>query len=214
CYTPYWWDPLSPWGPCGAKVPRPDPDLAANGQGLAQQWAMTILEHPVAYAVHRLKHFNSSLLFLVPPKHIRLTPEYRTDNPARPPMELVSERDNKLDIVRKNPLIWPVTWLAWGIVLLAFIHREPAQGRAALARVLIVSALGYSGAYLVIGVATDMRYHYWSLLAVMIASLAVLPELRAGWRRRARGLLGGLALVALVVGAGVATRLTDFRGLV
>lgn len=214
CYSPYWWDSLSPWGRCGAKVDRPDKDLAANGDGLLQQWALTILEHPGEYAVHRLKHFNSSLLFLVPPKHIRLTPEYRTDDPARPPLEVVTGRDVRLDPLRKNFLVWPVTWLAWGLVLLAFLAYRPAEGAVGLARVLVVSALGYSGAYLVIGVATDMRYHYWSLLAVLLASLVVLPQLLAGWRARSRVLFGGIAFVVLVVGLGMAARLADWRALV
>lgn len=213
CYSPYWWDSLSPWGRCASRVDRPNRDLAANGDGLGQQWALTILEHPVAYAQHRLKHFNSSLLFLVPPKHLRLAPEYRTDDPAWKPMEVVTERDLRLDPLRKNFLTWPVTWLAWGLALLAFLAGRAPEGSTGFARVLVVSALAYSGAYLVVGVATDMRYHYWSLLAVMLATLLAGRELAQGWRERSRVLWGGLAFVAVVITLGMAARLADWQAL-
>ncbi len=212
CYTPYWWDSLSPWGRCASRVHRPDTSHATIGEGLPLQWAKTIAEHPRAYAIHRLKHFNSSVLFAVPPKHIRLTPEYQTGDPAFPPMEIVTERDIKFDLLRKNPFIWPVTWLVWGAFLLAFLARQPATHSVLLARALIVSALGYSLAYLVVGVATDMRYHYWTLIAMLVATLLAMPQLAQGLRTRCAPLLAGLAAVGLVVAIGVATRLLDFQG--
>lgn len=214
CYTPYWWDSLSPWGRCSAKVHRPNGDLVTITEGLTLQWAKTILQHPVAYAAHRLKHFNSSLLFAVPLKHIRLTPEYRTDDPAIAPREVVTERDVRLDLLRKNPFVWPVTWLVWGGFVLAFISRENPSPTVQLAKVLLVSALGYSCAYLLVGVATDMRYHYWSLMSVLVGTLLVLPLLAQGLRRRSALLLGAIGATALAVSIGVATRLLDFRAFV
>jgi hypothetical protein len=215
CYSPYWWDSLSMWGPCADKVHRPDPDTPTLPDGLTKQWAQSIAAHPVAYLEHRLKHFNSALLFAVPSKHIRFTAEYRTDNPARPPMEVVTERDIKLDIVRKNPFVWPCAWLAWAGCLLALLRRDDvAQRGSTFARVLCVSALGYSGAYLLIGVATDMRYHYWSLLAVMLASLVAGPRLLQLWRENRRPVLASAGIVGAVVLVGIATRLLDYRGLV
>jgi hypothetical protein len=210
CYTPFWWDPVSSWGPCGALVHRAHPDAVTVGDGLAAQWLKTIATHPVAYATHRLKHFNSSILFAVPPKHIRLTPEYNTT----PPMGIVTESELKWDIVRKNPLVWPVTWLAWGILLAVLLagSRRGTQGQ--LATVLVASALCYSGAYLVIGVATAMRYHYWPLIAILIATLLCLPQLIADLRARSGALLWGIGAVALVVGLGVAARILDFQGFV
>jgi hypothetical protein len=215
CYSPYWWDSLSPWGSCGAKVHRPHADLVTITEGLTLQWAKTILQHPVAYAAHRLKHFNSSLLFAVPLKHIRLTPEYRTENLTIAPREVVTERDVRLDLLRKNPFVWPITWLVWGVFMLAFISREISFSPSVqLAKVLIVSALGYSCAYLLIGVATDMRYHYWSLISILVGTLLTLPLLAQGLRSRSGLLLGGIGATVLVVTIGVATRLLDFRAFV
>ncbi|MCY7369490.1 MAG: glycosyltransferase family 39 protein [Polaromonas sp.] len=214
CYTPYWWDSLSPWGRCGSRVARPDPVFVAAGDGLAVQWASAIAAHPLAYAQHRLKHFNSALLFAVPLKHIRLTPEYRTDDPAISPMEQITERDIRLDLLRKSPAIWPVVWLVWAMALLVFATRLPAEPNVLVARVLLVSALGYSGAYLIAGVATDMRYHYWSMISILLSSVVLLPELVRFLRQKSALLWGGLAAVGLVTGIGVLTRVLDYQALV
>jgi len=211
CYTPYWWDSFSPWGACAARVDRPDTDHATWGEGLSAQWAATIAAHPRAYAAHRLEHFNSSLMFAVPLKHIRLTPEYRGVNPGFKPLETVTAGDIRFDLVRKNPLVWPATWVAWAAVMLVFLWRRGSSPAAFLARVLVVSALGYSLAYLVIGVATDIRYHYWAILATVVATLFALPELGEGLRIRSRPLVGGLACVGMVVLLGLAARLLDFQ---
>jgi hypothetical protein len=87
CYSAYWWDSLSTWGRCADHVHRPDPDTQTLPDGLESQWAHAIAAHPIAYAEHRLKHFNSALLFAVPLKHIRFTPE------AEPP-----ERQQRLGV--------------------------------------------------------------------------------------------------------------------
>jgi len=211
CYTPFWWDSFSAWGPCGRSVHRPDNDRATLGEGLAAQWLKTIREHPGAYLTHRLKHFNSELFFAVPLKHMRLTPEYRVDDPHFRPYEVFSAASVKYDLVRRNPTTWPVTWLAWGTVLMLFLGRRPPTQGVLLARVLVISALGYTLAYLLIGVATDIRYHYWSMLATAIATLLVLPHMVRGFKRRNPILTGGSALVGLVVVIGLVTRLLDFQ---
>jgi hypothetical protein len=211
CYTPYWWDSLSPWGRCAALVNRPDTDHATWGEGLSTQWARAIAEHPIAYAIHRLKHFNSAVLFVVPLKHVRLTPEYRAGDPTFKPMEIFSQRDIHFDLVRKNPLFWPVTWLIWGGFLLGFLGRQSPTPAVLLARVLVVSALGYSAAYLVIGIATDMRYHFWSMMGLIVATLLAMPLLTQGWRSRSGWLIGGLAAAGAVTAIGVAARLLDFQ---
>lgn len=211
CYTPFWWDSFSSWGPCGPLVQRPDPERATEGKGLAKQWLRTIAEHPTAYMTHRLKHFNSEVMFAVPLKHLRLTPEYRGDDPSFKPLEVFSPANIRFDLVRKNPSTWPVTWLVWGVVLFAFLARRTPTTSVLLARALVVSALGYSLAYLVVGVATDFRYHYWSMLATLLATLLVLPQVARGWRRGVAVLRGGVGVLALVVAAGVLARLMDFQ---
>ncbi|MCM2252937.1 MAG: hypothetical protein NDJ19_11310 [Ramlibacter sp.] len=62
-----------------------------------------------------------------------------------------------------------------------------------------------------IGISTDMRYHYWSILDILAATVLVLSLLGAAWRRRERSLPWSLAGVAGVVLAGVLARLLDVR---
>lgn len=214
CYSPYWWDTLSPWGKCASRVYRPDPTFVAWGEGLPTQWVETIAAHPVAYAIHRLKHFNSSLHFVVPLKHSRLVPDYQPNDPAFKALEVFTERDIKFDLLRKSPLLTPATWLVWGVVLLVLVAPCEESSRIGLARVLIVSALGYSCAYLLIGVATDMRYHYWSIIAILLATLLLLPQLGSGLRNRSKTLIVGLAAVGVVVAIGTWSRVTDFQAFV
>lgn len=211
CYTPFWWDTFSSWGPCGALVHRHDPDRATTGDGLALQWVKTIRDHPAAYLAHRLKHFNSELFFAVPLKHLRLAPEYRGGDSHFPPYAVFTPSEVKFDLVRKNPSTWPVTWFVWAGVLALFLARHAPTPPVLFARALLFSALGYTAAYAVIGVATDFRYHYWSMLATAIATLIVLPHIGHGFRTRAPVLTGGAALVALVVAIGLVTRLLDFQ---
>jgi hypothetical protein len=211
CYTPYWWDSFSPWGRCASRVNRPDSEHATLGEGIARQWLTTIREHPLAYAAHRLKHFNSEIYFAVPLTHQRLAPEYRGDLPDSKSFQVFTPRQVQFDLVKRNPAVWPVTWLVWGAVLLLFLAKHLPTAPVVFARVVLVSALAYSCAYLVIGVATDFRYHYWSILVTMISTLLVWPELRRGWKERSRALVGGLALLGVVVLAGLATRLLDFQ---
>ena len=210
CYTPYWFDTLSPWGRCASKLIRPDPDFITDGKGITLQWLKTIAAHPVSYAIHRLKHFNSELLFVVPLKHIRFTPEYlRSGDGVK--ADVITERDIKMDLLRKPPFSWPIVWLVWSVPLLIFLSRQKAEPHVFLARALSVSALGYSAAYLLIGVATDIRFHYWTILALIVANIVVLPELVQGFRQRSATLWWGLAVVALVTFVAIAARLLDFK---
>lgn len=219
CYTPYWWDSLSAWGRCAARVHRPPPEgdfsYITLPEGMTVQWARAIAAHPVDYLVHRLKHFNSSLLFLVPRKHVRFTPEYGS-GPDWTPIAQVSDREVRLDLLRKNPASWPAVWLVWGGFLALWLARKPGQSTGAavpLALALAISALAYSGAYLLVGVATDMRYHFWSLLALLLATALTLPQWWRGLREGAPLLWAGAGAAAGVVVLGTAARLADWRGL-
>jgi hypothetical protein len=147
----------------------------------------------------------------VPLTHQRFAPEYRGDNPGVRPFQVFTPRQVQFDLVRRNPAVWPVTWIVWAAVLLLFLARHAPTPPVVFARVLLVSGLGYSGAYLLIGVATDVRYHYWTILAAMIATLLVWPEIRRGVSERSHALFGGLAALGVVVLIGLATRVLDFQ---
>ena len=151
CYTPLFWDTLSTER-CGFSYQK------IRGS-ITGEWLNAIANHPLAYAQHRLMHFNSTTFFLVPAM------QQCVEAPE------MHECDQSLltDALTKNPLLWPVTWLAVGLLLL-FAKPDP------FARNLCLSGLLYGFAYLLVGVASDFRYFYWTELAVQAAIVLHLAE--------------------------------------
>jgi hypothetical protein len=184
CYEPRGWDSLSPWGdecrffwnrlavsrdlrgviehldarPAMGAEPNPD---------LSRLWVAAIIRHPQAYARHRLANF--SLEMQVPP-YLDLTPETMV-----PPLRVLY-----------GVVTAPALWLAIGAGLLALLASARSRCRSAsidAALALILSGLPYSCAYLIIGVATESRYLFWSLIAIFVALAISASELSMSWRR-------------------------------
>lgn len=179
CYTPVRWDPLAPWGECSFFWNRLaiSPDL----QGIAEEldarsvmglkhnpdllnhWITAIVHHPLAYARHRVAHFSSEIWRGVS------TATPGTAGP--PPLSTVL-----YDFVTASAL-----WLAVGaslLIRLAFASSVGCKASIDAALALLLSGLSYGSAYLIIGVATELRYLFWSLMAIFAALVISLPELR------------------------------------
>lgn len=160
CYTPLFWDALD----------RCMAPLSAIKPSLTQEWVTAIAKHPLAYAQHRIAHFNRAIFFIVPPiQQCVDAPAYHTCD--------FSRHGLIRDTVQKNALLWPVTWLVIGLALLA----APLERTA---RALVASALLYGFAYAIVGVASDFRYFYWTELAIQLAILVQMATVgRIGnWR--------------------------------
>ncbi|HMA72308.1 MAG TPA: hypothetical protein VKP67_12580 [Xanthobacteraceae bacterium] len=204
CYTPIQWDTLSPWGNCrffwdrlavshdvqevekltpmAAMEAPPNPDLP-------KYWVASIIAHPLAYAQHRLAHFNSEIYFLAQPRRDNVAPSVPMGEQAgdAPAVSLMRELPQMLYEVLKTPAFW----LAVGISLLVLLAspslpRPPAAAEAALS--LVISGLLYTCAYLVIGVATDLRYQFWSMVATFTALVIRLSVPRVPFRHVSRGI--------------------------
>ncbi|MBO0757970.1 MAG: hypothetical protein J2P54_19160 [Bradyrhizobiaceae bacterium] len=175
CYKPRGWDPLSPWGECrffwnrlavsrdlqgiienldgrSAMGAEPNPDLL-------DLWVAAIIRHPLAYATHRLANFSSEMT----------APPYLDFNATMiaPPYRVL------YDVVTA-----PALWLAIGAVLLlqlASARSLPRSASTDAALTLVLSSLPYSCAYLIIGVGTESRYLYWSLIAIFAALVIHAP---------------------------------------
>lgn len=217
CYTPYFWDTFSPWGYCKIVSERLGPANSAPRQELGKQWLHAIVTHPVAYLDHRLRVFNSEMFFLVPARHCRLAPGCGVDNPWVYPGSSAStaemNKEIRLDYLKKNFLGWPVFWLAMGAAIMLLVRewRASTAGRAGVA--LLLSGELYLLPYIVVGVASDVRYAYWAIMAILLAGLLLVPFMRAQLMRRGAPLVCAVLLVSLVLVAGFAARLADFRGL-
>ncbi|HEY1545461.1 MAG TPA: hypothetical protein VGG01_23920 [Xanthobacteraceae bacterium] len=180
CYDPTFWDRLSPWGQCGffwnrlavsrdqqASVENVDARTAMGATpnpDLRDLWIAAIVHHPLAYAQHRLTHFFSEIS--------RGASSRDPDSTAPSPSYLIL-----YDWVTAS-----AAWLALGVGLLVWLaaahtSSRPASRDAALA--LLLSALPFAFAYLIIGVATELRYMLWSLIAIFTAAVLSLPPLRS-----------------------------------
>jgi hypothetical protein len=179
CYDPYGWDSYSDW------APRPCPLGFDAVQSLVDDedvqptklWLHAVLSHPLAYAEHRLVHFNLSTWFLVPegPKFTAWTDSvpnpwgYRVQQNGT--LRAVS---SLADGAAKTPLGWPIFWIAAAFA--ALIVGVAARARPAVVAVA-ASAFLYGAGYLVFGVATGMRYYMWTISGAAIAAILVSAEL-------------------------------------
>jgi hypothetical protein len=74
----------------------------------------------------------------------------------------------------------PAFWLAIGACLLVVLTATHAPGHSAgveAALALVISGLLYTCAYFVVGVATDLRYQFWSMVATFTALVISLSGL-------------------------------------
>jgi hypothetical protein len=190
CYAPAYWDHLAPWGECGffwnrlavsrdlqgivEKLDAPALMAAEPNADLRDLWLAAIIRHPLAYARHRLDHFASEIW--------RGASVGEPDG-REPPAVVLYDRVTASAI-----------WLAIGAALLIQLARVRALRRSAwidAALALLLSALPYACAYLMIGVATELRYLLWSLMAIFTALVISLPELRMPLARRHRSVAPG-----------------------
>jgi hypothetical protein len=170
-----------------------------------------VISHPGAYAQHRLKVFNSMMYFFVPAKHCRLVESCGVPDLAPGLWLQVSPQDIRLDYITKNFLAWPVTWMVLGVCMVALLGLSSASAPLSASRTLLVSGLGYSLAYFIVGVATGVRYHYWTIVAVLTAFIVAFPLLVSRVRTMDRTVMVCFVLLALTLGAGLFARLADIQ---
>jgi hypothetical protein len=183
CYEPAYWDRLSPWGECGFFWIRlavaPDRQAAhenvdartamgaAPNPHLRGLWIRAIVRHPGAYARHRLAHFASEI------SRGASSSEPESAAPKSPYLTLY------------DWLTAAALWLPLGfglLIHLASARQNTSAASRAAALALLLSGLPYAFAYLFIGIATELRYLLWSLIAIFAAAVISLPAPRGASR--------------------------------
>lgn len=197
CVKAFFWDPLGDPLACGSATQR----LWAESEStLYARLGEAAAAHPLAYAAHRLSHWNSTERWLVPPGLIDARPpEEAEPNDAgltTPASAIVPVWQHAAGIEAETPLGWPIFWTAVALLLVApaWKRRGEAAGGAAFA--LIVSALMLEASFLFVSISSDLRYHLWPMAAAPLALLLLSDVLRP---RRAQWLaaVGALSLVSL-----------------
>jgi hypothetical protein len=182
CYDPYGWDSYSDWAktPCPLGFDRIQSLVDNDDLSPRTLWLRAIAAHPLAYAEHRLTHFNLSTWFLVPEG-----PDFTAWSQSVPNPWGFQVRGNFLlravnavaDAAAQTPAGWPIFWI--GVALAALLAGISAKVRPEVLAIA-ASAFAYGMGYLIVGVATGIRYYFWTMTAAALAAVLVIGEMRSG----------------------------------
>lgn len=203
CYSPVKWDPYSWWvaAPCPIGFESVRLAFEASGRSPYLFLARAILRHPLAYAEHRLAHFNINARFLVHDEIERPVTDQSAPNDwnyritPNPGQRLI---DRAALLSARTPLGWPVWWMALALGVLMIAPRLRSRG---ILIPVALSALLYGLGYLVFSVAAELRYHLWTMTGTAIAAILSAGDLANGSpvsRRRLTLALAPAVLVAIL----------------
>ena len=201
CYDPTLWDAYAWWTvtPCPIGWATVGDKLTAPGTSAVGWWLRQIARHPVAYAEHRLAHFNRNLRLWVADGPVQVVPDQPQPNPyGYAPNRSVFTRtiDAAAAVQARLPLGWPAWWLALAAGVLIV---SPVLPSRTVAAPLACSALLYGGGYLVLSVASDVRYHLWTMIAALAAVVIAASDGRRVRVSRRRLLLATAPVVVVTL---------------
>ena len=205
CYSPVSWDRYAWWGPapCAIGFETLRAPLEA-GHGPYAWWATAVVQHPLAYAEHRLAHFDRNTRFLVRDADL---PTLSLASDPNPWGFTVAPNSGRSGVAQAatwllaTPPGWPICWLALGVGLLVL---RPSLGDSAGA--MAWSAVLYAFSYLPLSVASEVRYHFWTMTAIGVAAVLTLTRRETWEMPRWRIWLAGAPLLVVAAG-GVIARL-------
>ena len=202
CARPFFWDPLGDPDHCGPALDR----LRAVPVGTVDRlWLVSILQHPLAYAGHRIAHVNSTERWLVPAQWPDANPPQATepnDLKLASPGPVAVAWQRLAGVLVETPLGWPIAWIVVAGGALAVAAGRLRTASRDLATALLGSALLLEASFAVLSIASDLRYHLWPMIAAALGAV-VLADGTPVPRRTA--LVGAVALM-MVVGTGIAAR--------
>jgi hypothetical protein len=172
CYTPRYWDVYG-WGGCEEVYENLKPQF---GWPLTRMWLEALAADPVSYLAHRIAHINVFLQFICRDcKQMIYTGAQSTnqDEFTFTPTVLYEAIDLASEAINDSPFGRPYVWLAlcfaWSLA--AFAIPDPVTQRITLS--IAASGALYASAFAVVGIASDYRYIYWTMLCALIATPAV-----------------------------------------
>jgi len=207
CYDASEWDSYSDWAlkACPLGFDRMQPMVDDEDFDPRSVWIHAILAHPLAYAEHRLIHYNLETWLIVPRGPPFTAWSQSVDNPWHfrvHPNPVLRAVTTVADAAGATPLGWPFFWIS--VALAAFLVALAAR-LSAVAQAVAASAFLYGAGYAVVGVAAGMRYYVWTISGAAIAAVLVIGELRASRSRLGRSftiLAAAIVVVPLAIGIG------------
>jgi hypothetical protein len=199
CVKPFFWDSLTDPAGCEDATERLLEEPASR---LYEQLARAAVAHPLAYAAHRLAHWNSTERWLVPAGLPDAGPDAEAEPNAfgltGPQSDLAYTWQDKAAAEAATPLGWPIVWTALALLLLPLAWRRRSGPAGSLALALAASAVALEASFLVVSIASDLRYHLWPMTASALA-LILLSD-RIDLRRRRSIASAGLLVCVAVAG--------------
>lgn len=202
CYSPVNWDPYAWWGPdpCPIGFDLIKAKLKASGESPYRLWITAIATHPIAYAEHRLMHFNANTHFLIARDAQRAIPAQSDPNPWNqhvPPNPAFAAIDGTALWSATWPIGWPVCWIAAALGTLMVAPGLPSR------RIIIplaASSAAYGLGYALVSVASETRYHLWTMTAAAIAAVIAAADMTSISvpKRRLLIALAPLAIVTIL----------------
>ena len=201
CVKTYFWDTLGD-SPCADAIE----DLASRPvAAMYLQLAHAALRHPLAYAEHRLAHFNMTQRWLVGRGLMAGWPPSRSQPNAQGlggPGLAASWWIDATRLLADTPLNWPIVWLALASAALIEALRRTASPLRDLALALLVSSLALEASFVAISIAADLRYHLWPMIAAALGAILLIAQARP-----LRPMLVASALaLSLAIASGLAAR--------
>ena len=179
CYDGKLWDVYWYKEPCQfvmKRLERPD-DIIFGTSRLSNAWRNAIVAHPLAYLQHRATFMWNFLARpnLVLPYLDWEGPQatYGSNRFFRPLLELHQR-------IERTIMFRPGLWLAMALAIALVSWPARATPAGAFAIAVTVSAAIYVMTFFAVGVASDFRYAYWCVLAVLAGAVAAL----AAWQDR------------------------------
>ncbi len=203
CVKPYFWDPLGEPARCDAQV---EPLRAYPAGTLYRMLAVAVVHAPGAYVAHRVMHWNSTERWLVGaggPGALPPVVSQPNDLGLTSPGAAAGAWQVLARYTVDTPLGWPIAFLCVALVGVWSGLRRGAGALRDLALALLVSAVLLEASFLVLSIASDLRYHLWSMVATTVAVVLLVAD-RVPTRREA---IVGLAALGLVVASGTVARL-------
>ena len=203
CVKAYFWDPLGDPDGCADATERLRDQSA---QQLYLELASAAARHPIAYAAHRLAHWNSTERWLVAPGLEDCEPPVDAEpNDLGLPgahSDFASNWQQLADQEMATPLGWPIVWTVLALLLLPLAWRRRDDPEAGVALALLASAVTLEASFLVISIASDLRYHLWSMTASALGFILLSNRIRF----RTCEWVVGIGAVVLVIAGGVLAR--------
>ena len=200
CYSPVKWDTYSWWVDPLCPINFDDVRKVFHARHLSPYGylARQIVAHPLAYAQHRLAHWNLATRFLV--RDMVDRPVQRQSAPnevgfAVSGGPVLDGLDRTVLDLARGPPGWPCCYLALALGLMLASGSLP--NRLAI-RMLAGSGLLYGLGYAVFSVACELRYYLWTMIATALALVLVLGDM-AGLAPGARWRTALVAFVPLGV---------------